>query len=400
MPGHNASVAWVSSWDRRCGIADYSHALWPSVERECRAAFAEPPELVSLDGISGPVSGTELLRRLIALRPRIVHFQHEYGLYGGKNPPAYAFPRWVRRLRRELPGTRIIATGHTILAGDYSFPERGRGWETPVRWLANRTILPALRHSWGPGTWGSLDGVIVHSRLQTAEVSAAAPGAAVAAIPHFVATLAPESQPGDLPGTLRDFGRSDSRWVLVFGFFTPEKGQDVAIQALADVRDPSVLLVLAGGVRRDLDEPYHRRCLQLIDSAGLGDRVRVTGFVEPGHLDALYRRASLVLAPFRETSGSGSLAVALARGAPILASDLPLNRELGERESGSLAFFRSGDPADCARRITELLADPAAIEGLRASAQRYARAWGPDRVAAETVSFYRKVLSRPAPACD
>ena len=99
----------------------------------------------------------------------------------------------------------------------------------------------------------------------------------------------------------------------MFGSLCPEKGQDVVIEALRHVRAP-VLLRLAGGVRHPLYDGSHERCRRSILEFGLGDRVEVTGFVPEADISRIFLESDLVVAPFRTTSGSGSLVQALARG--------------------------------------------------------------------------------------
>jgi glycosyltransferase involved in cell wall biosynthesis len=125
-------------------------------------------------------------------------------------------------------------------------------------------------------------------------------------------------------------------------------------------------------------------------------RVLVTGFLPESAIPGLYEKTRLVLAPFRSTTGSGSIPRAFAHGAPVLASDLPLNVEIGRREPGALALFRACDAQDCARRIRELCADPAALAGLSAAARRYARVLTLERAADQYAAIYRELLSAPA----
>jgi glycosyltransferase involved in cell wall biosynthesis len=150
---------------------------------------------------------------------------------------------------------------------------------------------------------------------------------------------------------------------------------------------------LAGGVRRPEDQPYYDQCVQLIDSLGLKDRVKITGFIPTDGMDSFFDSCKLVLAPFRATSGSGSLAQALARGTPILASDLLLNREIVERQPGALSFFKSLDPVDCARKVCELLDRDELRIGLQEAAKKYAERLKPARVAEKHSEFYLKLIT-------
>lgn len=378
-------LTWITPWTRVCGIADYSKALWPAVAAELQRE-GHQATLVSLDEYP---TARALVARLKELGSDVIHFQHEYGIYGGKNPPFYRFPSMVKAVREGLPGARIIATAHTVLPQGYQFPTQGRGLEVPFRALANSVLGKRLNHLWHQKTWGGLDGVIVHSQYQVSSVQAAG-CSRVVVIPHFV------PKAGGLQGTVpREVsGEAVAREILVFGFFTPEKGQDIAIEAFAELnlkldRARPVRLVLAGGVRRKRDQAYLADCRMRVRELKLSHQVEVTGFVEKQKVDSYFARAALVLAPFRETSGSGSLAQALARRVPILASDLILNREIAERVPGALAFFKSEDPKDCAEQMFRLLGDDMGRRRLGEAAGRYAQMCSPEAVARAHFEAYR-----------
>ena len=93
-------LAWLTSWDRVCGIADYSKLLWEEVR-------GPGDSLISLDEF--PSEGA-LLARLSNETPDLLHVQHEFAFFGGKNPPFYWFPRFVARVRKRFPAMRIVAT--------------------------------------------------------------------------------------------------------------------------------------------------------------------------------------------------------------------------------------------------------------------------------------------------
>lgn len=349
------------------GIRTYADALASPVRSECARVGLEMLE--STESLS--------IEALARLNPDLIHVQHEYGLFGSKVPGRYFFPRWIAGIRRRMPRTRFVATAHTVLGRDYSYPWGRRGWQIPLRIAANLFLLPWARRQWIARTWGLLDGVIVHSDLQK-DIPIEAGCPCVRVIPHFV----PE---GSESGEGED--------VVVFGYFSPEKGQDIAIEAWKALGPCAPRLVLAGGARRKEDLAYLERCRARIRALGLESRVEITGFVPFEQLDAIYRRARLVLAPFRETSGSGSLAQALARGQAILASDLPLNREIERRQPGALALFRSEDPSDCAARIRELWDAPGVRGSLRFAARSYASTFSISATAAAHASFYREILA-------
>ena len=109
-------------------------------------------------------------------------------------------------------------------------------------------------------------------------------------------------------------------------------------------------------------------------------------------MNECYRRATLVLAPFVSTTGSGSLAEAFSQGSAILASDLLLNRELNERVPGCLETFRSEDSADCAKTIDRLLGDPVLLSQLRERSQAYQQRYSLPAIADAHFALYHRLL--------
>ena len=112
--------------------------------------------------------------------------------------------------------------------------------------------------------------------------------------------------------------------LLHVGSTIPRKRLDVLLRVFSGVRTtfPRARLVRAGG-------PFTPPQARLVNELGLGDSVTVLPYVERRVLAAVYRRAALVLQP-SEAEGFGLPVVeAMACGAPVVASDLPVLREVG-----------------------------------------------------------------------
>jgi glycosyltransferase involved in cell wall biosynthesis len=108
---------------------------------------------------------------------------------------------------------------------------------------------------------------------------------------------------------------------------------------------------------------------------------------------ALYRAADVVVYPYRAITTSGALATGLALGKAIVASDLPVFRELlAHRENALLV-----DPEDSvvlAGALIELAQDAALRERLaaRVRAMNFGRqTW--TSIAKRTAQVYEQVLS-------
>jgi glycosyltransferase involved in cell wall biosynthesis len=161
--------------------------------------------------------------------------------------------------------------------------------------------------------------------------------------------------------------------VLCFGLIRPYKGIDVLLDAWQGSWDAELWVV---GLPR-------------MDIAGLRaaapDNVRfLARFVADDELPALFRRADLVVLPYREADQSGVLATALAFGKALLLSDVG-----GFAEVGAGRLVAPGDPLALRDALAELIGDEAGRARL-ASAARAAAA-GPlswDDVARRTLALY------------
>ena len=368
MPAHSKSelrVLWIVP-EKTGGIRTYAEGLLRAL-REAGSVTIESRWDLPLEALFQPQSNTR----------NLVHLHHEFGFFGSKLPGRYQFPRWIRAIKGKNPKTTWIATAHNVIHHDYVFPLEGKEWWSIIpRILANTFLITALRKAWTSGTWGHFDGVVVHSRHQ-AETIRKSGCEKVAVIPLFVprAPHRPENEPGSN--------------VTLFGYFSPDKGQDIAIEAWARMGPSAPKLVLAGGVRRKEDENYLAECRALIRKHGLDAKIEITGYVPEEKLDALYREARLVLTPFRVTTGSASITAAFARGAPVLASDLPLNRELAERVPGCVDFFKTESPEALAKEVLAIWGDSERIRKLRKNAIAYAEMHTPEKMAALHLDFYR-----------
>ena len=110
------------------------------------------------------------------------------------------------------------------------------------------------------------------------------------------------------------------------------------------------------------------------------------GYVSAGELAALYGGAEMVVLPsFYE--GFGLPAVeALRAGAPLVASDIPVLREV----AGDAALYAPPDRPDLwAARVAELLKSPELREDLRRRGRERARRFDWRRTAGETVEAFR-----------
>jgi glycosyltransferase involved in cell wall biosynthesis len=250
-----------------------------------------------------------------------------------------------------------LLTAHNVL---FHEPRPG---ETTVR----RRLLRAM------------DGVIVHSQ-HGAEGAArlGADPARVHVIPHGAfdyLTRQPSETP--LPDEL---ARVEGPVVLFFGLIRPYKGVDVLLRAFRRVEGAELWVV---GMPR-------------VDMAPLrelaGERVRfVDRFITDPEIPAYFRRADLVVLPYREIDQSGVLYTALAFGKPLVLSAVGGFVEVAEQH-GAARLVPPGDEEALAAELGVLLTDESARAELGAAAARAAA--GPyswDAIAERTLALYRQL---------
>jgi glycosyltransferase involved in cell wall biosynthesis len=146
----------------------------------------------------------------------------------------------------------------------------------------------------------------------------------------------------------------------------PTKRIDAAIRMLALL--PGVHLALAGqgDVAADL--------AALATSLGIADRVHFLGELQPAEIGDFLAALDLFVFPSAlESFGLAALEAAIA-GVPVVASDLPVLREVLAIDGREAAVFVDvADPATFAGAVADLLADPARRGELSALGSSLAR---------------------------
>jgi len=165
----------------------------------------------------------------------------------------------------------------------------------------------------------------------------------------------------DLPAATPRPPDAPDRYLLYFGALQPWQGLDTALRTLARLDDLDELhLVVCASVHRRKAKPYRKLAARL----GVADRVHWR-FALPEHELAPWREHALAsLAPLRDCArnvaqGCAPLKVleSMASGVPVLASDLPVVRELME-DGGQGLLVPPDRPGELARAVRTLLDFP------------------------------------------
>ncbi len=273
-----------------------------------------------VDDPAAPSGGNAYDRRVCLDLPGFGWQAHRHVVPGDWPRPDAAARAELARTLRELPDGAVVLLDGIVACGvpEIVVPEaeEGRlrmavlvhlplGDETGLDPAVaadldarERAVLRAVPAVIATSDW-AVRRLVSHHGLAPERVHVAAPGADIAPV---------------APGT-----DGVSR-LLCVAAVTPRKGQHRLVEALAAVADLPWSCALVGGLGHDPEYVDHLR--GLIRTHGLEDRLELTGPQAGAELDASYASADLmVLTSYAETYGM-AVTEALARGIPVLATDV------------------------------------------------------------------------------
>jgi glycosyltransferase involved in cell wall biosynthesis len=164
--------------------------------------------------------------------------------------------------------------------------------------------------------------------------------------------------------------RPASGHLICIGALSRTKGQDLLVEALADLGDLDWRCVLAGPVDRDPDFVDQLRAR--IARLGYGHRVRFTGVLTGAVLSHAYTTADVLVAPSRSETYGMAVSEALAHGLPVIGAAVGgLPEALDSNSDGTRPgqLIPAGDSAALAAAIGDWLGDERHRRRLRAAAR-------------------------------
>ncbi len=180
-------------------------------------------------------------------------------------------------------------------------------------------------------------------------------------------------------------------YVLYLGQWKTYKNVPLLVEAFRAVQQthPKAQLVIAG------DDPRHPEVRQAAGRLPEGSVV-LPGRVPDSGIPDLYRGAAVVVLPSRAEGFGLPVIEAMACGVPVVCSDLPVLREVG---NGAAIYCDPSDAAAFARAITAVL-DSNGMPVLRRRGLDHAATFSWERSAEATVRVYEEALGvslvRPA----
>lgn len=222
------------------------------------------------------------------------------------------------------------------------------------------------------------DWAIVHGESLIAPAEAAMPRltSRISAVPH-----------GALGGFMQPL---DTDWepglCLFFGRIEEYKGLPLFLQAIRELRDKGIGvrgLIAGRGTELDRLRP---------EIAGDPAFEIIEKYLSPAEVREVFRRANVVVMPYREATQSGVAAYALGLGRPIVATNVgALSDMVVHQETGLL--ISPGSVAELASAIRFFVAEHAFACAMAKNAVGHAtNKFGWKRISEATAAIYRKLL--------
>ncbi len=305
-----------------------------------------------------------LATRFLFSPPDIVHVQY-LPMLQSRLPLDLWFVQFCRKR-----GSKIVLTVHDLLPHDTGEAHK-------------RTFRNLYR---------MVDGIICHSDNISTKLQAefAVPAEKVTVIPHGPFFYDLPATVSDL--TLQSFDLEPGKLLVLWqGIIFPYKGIDLLLDAWRDVEannDDARLLIVGTG-SPELSDQIREQIRRL----GLKHVNLHVRFISTEELVALYRAADIVVYPYRAITTSGALATGLSLGKTIVASNLPVFRELlTDRENALLVDPQKS--AELSAALLELSNDSRLRQQLAANV--HVMHFGDESwlsIAVKTKQFYSAMLS-------
>ncbi len=383
MPTEAICVAMFSPWSTPCGIADYTRLLSAALRKQPeidRISIVEPPDGSTTSTHWAAVRRYRKLRHEYRLRGAqtlgcaadLTHVQHQYFFFGGVAAHKNHVTAFYESARKP-----IVVTVHEIARPPI---DAGRVVHRAIEVVNRANFLHA-----------AVSRLIVHTqddfdRLVDLGVDRRKIDKIVHGVPP--AMLLPDSKLARA-----HFGLSNRRVITIFGYLARKKGHHVALEALKYLPE-DVVLLLAGGKHPDDHTSYVGTIEASIEAMDLKDRVLITGYLPREDVPTALAATHVALAPYLQTSGSGSLSQFFSAGRAVIASDIGPHREIAQDQPSCLTLFPSGDSTQLAAAIEELLKDDSVRLSLERRSRDYASRHSYDDVARKTVETYKLAINQ------
>jgi len=381
-------------------LADYLEEEWPSMDlvadmlyehlRREHAATVEatlvrppmPRRLTRLPLVAAPAKASILDRALA----RQWDYPRALGAIRGRFDVYHVVDHTYAHLVHALPADRTVVTCHDVDAFRSILQPEDEQRSAPYRWMSARILAGLRLAAHVPcDSESTRDALVSLAGFPQDRLSVIANGTDTARWQDSDALA-------DLEAA-RLLGPRQGVELLHVGSTIARKRIDILLDVFAAVKAErkDARLIRVGG-------PFTAEQRVRARELGILDAVVVLPFVDRATLAAVYRRAALTLLPSEREGFGLPLVESLASGTPMVATDIPVLRELG---GDAVSYCPLEDIVQWAIAILALLAErerlPERWRLRRAAGVARASDFSWSHYAARLVGIYGAIAGRPVP---
>jgi glycosyltransferase involved in cell wall biosynthesis len=374
-------------------IADYAEERWPSMDLVADKLIAHlaSEHAGTIEAtlvrpamprwLGGP--GADAPPTLDRMAARLLHYPRVLGKLTRRFDLYHVVDHSYAHLVHALPGERTMVTCHDVDAFRSILEPREERRMFAYRLVAGR-VLAGLRKA----AHVACDSEATRAALVSL---AAFPEECLSVIPNGADTGGnPDGDAAADVEAARMLGSRRGIELLHVGSTIPRKRIDVLLEVFAAVRRSrgEVRLTRVGG-------PFTAEQRVRARELGLLDSIHVLPFVDRATLAAVYRRSALALLTSDREGFGLPIVEALACGTPMVASDIPVLREVG---SSAVTYCPVGSVDRWCHAILDLLQererDRGAWQARRAAGLSRAAEFSWSRYASAVADRYRAIAGR------
>jgi glycosyltransferase involved in cell wall biosynthesis len=364
-------VSHLSTFNSRCGIAEYSSLLLNGLPKHVASSvyanrdawpidLDEEEDVVRIWEQARHQDVSNLVTALNVSDSDIIHLQYNYGFFSMED---------LTTLIDHVQGVKpVIVTLHRTIDLD-------RGHE-----------IVSLLHA--ADALKKVAAIVVHEKHDVERLAGFGITGNVVLIPHAAMPFK-----GQRSG--RVFNPGTELKIGTFGFLLPHKGLEVTLTALHSLNYrgiPSSLTALCSIHPDPSSQAAHDRVTDLISRWDLTSKVRLdTGYKTVEEIHTELDDVDILVLPYTETeeSSSGVLAMLLGIGKPIIATDLAI---FSGSKDALITIPAPAQSEDLTTAISELISNPNMMrEKGRTAAQRALDiSWG--AIGQKTTDLYQSLL--------
>lgn len=324
-------IAFISSWNEKCGIAGYTSDLITSLSRSGfdSQAFRPPIEIMRDENTPTHLKIKEIIKFAKSL-PNfdIIHIQHEFSFFGKSELESNLV---LRGLIKNLPKkSRIFVTLHTINQGGIKLKTLLSNNFRNLKQYTKETINNSI---WRSIIRSRKITIITHNQ-RGANILAmiGIPKTDILTIP-LGSNPPPKHKISQLEAKQKLGYNDNDILIATFGFIADYKGGAISAWAVNLLPDNFKLAVVGGRHPSNTTDNTIENILSIASNASNNNKIRVTGFLEGDQVD-LYRIAcDIIVAPYKEVGLSSSAAItwAISSNKPIIASNIKAFSEINSK---------------------------------------------------------------------